>query len=79
MPVPYLTPDKLPAKMCEIPGCPYRRRCQRGGKKDICQQHGRMYDKHGRFDLTLNLQADELKYTRAGYPDPDGDSVKRRS
>lgn len=71
MPVPYLPPHKLPAKMCEIPGCPYRRRNKRGPYKDICQQHERMYDNHnGRMDLTLNLQSDELKYTRAGYPDP---------
>lgn len=79
MPVPYPPAAELPVDMCEIPGCPYRRRCQRGGKRDICQQHQRMYDKHGRFDLTLNLRSIENKYTRAGYPDPDGDSMKRRS
>lgn len=69
MPVPYLPPDKLPAKMCDIPGCPYRRRNKRDGK-DVCQQHERMWDSYGRFDRPLNLESVELKYTRDGYPNP---------
>lgn len=68
MPVPYPPPEKLPVVMCEIPGCPYRRRCQRGGYQHICQQHQRMFDGSGRTDRPLNLNSTELKYTRDGYP-----------
>lgn len=68
MPVPYPPPDKIPVTMCEIPNCPYIRRCQRDGNRNICQQHQRMWDKFETFDRVLNLKSIEVKYTRQGYP-----------
>ncbi|MDH6283201.1 hypothetical protein M2280_004444 [Prescottella agglutinans] len=68
MPVPYPPADKLPVVMCGITGCPYRRRCQRGEHRHVCQQHGQMYEKYARFDFPLNLDSVELRYTPDGYP-----------
>ncbi|MCW2090250.1 UNVERIFIED_ORG: hypothetical protein M2328_003530 [Rhodococcus erythropolis] len=70
MPVQYPPPEKLPVTMCEIPACPYVRRCQRGGYRHICQQHQNMWDKFETFDRSLNFDSKEYKYTRDGYPDP---------
>jgi hypothetical protein len=68
MPAP--PPKNLPATMCFIDGCPYRRHSTRLGMP-ICQQHERMLDKHNRLDLKLQLERDEIKYSRDGYPLPD--------
>lgn len=67
-PVPYPPPHKLPVRMCDIPSCPYRRRCQRGGYDNICQQHQRMWDRYATFNRSLKGDSVELKYTRQGYP-----------
>lgn len=68
MPVPYPEPHLLPVVMCEIPGCPYRRRCPRGEYQHICMQHSKMFNNHGTFDRALNRDSVEYKYTGQGYP-----------
>lgn len=67
-PVPYPEPHQLPVQMCQVSGCPYRRRCPRGEYAHVCQQHQRMYDRFGDFDRPLNKESVELKYTLHGYP-----------